>query len=336
VGINNENTNGVTGLCLEVHDLAISKYVAGRPKDLEFTGELARHNMIEHKTLLERLGKTDLSSTERSRIKSRIDSNFRAGGRAYGSVVLNAFFVSDLHIGSPTDSRATLFLEFLKNLSGKENASHLFLMGDIFDLWIAAHRYFIDKFRPIIDEIVRLRDEGVEIHYFEGNHDLYLRHYWSDEMGFTVHEGPAYFELGHQTVRIEHGDQMDPDDRGYQFLRWFLRTPPLKFLMPRLPSRLVVMIGKKSTETSRVYTSETKTMMREETIRKIRTHAETVHAQMPFNLIISGHVQVRDQYLVNDGQIAFKSVNLGTWLDAPCYYQIDETGGRLVDLTDTP
>ena len=247
--------------------------------------------------------------------------------------MLNAYFVSDLHIGSSTDARATLFLDFLGKLSGRENASHLFLMGDIFDLWIAAHRYFIDKYQPITDEIVRLRNEGVEIHYFEGNHDLYLNHYWGDQLGLTVHEGPAYFDISDQTVRIEHGDQMDPDDKGYRFLRWFLRTPPLKFLMPRLPGGLVVAIGKKSSDTSRVYTSETKTMSRDDTIRKIRTHAEKVYEEKPFNLIISGHVHVRDQYLVQDGQIAFKSVNLGTWLDAPCYYQINETGGKLVELS---
>ena len=246
--------------------------------------------------------------------------------------MLNAYFVSDLHIGSPTDARAELFLEFLAGLHGGENTSHLILMGDIFDLWVAAHSYFVDKYQSITDEIVRLRDEGVEIHYFEGNHDLYLRHYWGEQVGLTVHEGPAYFDFGHQKVRIEHGDQMDPDDRGYRFLRWFLRTPPLKFLMPRLPGRLVVAIGKKSSQSSRVYTSETKTISREDTIRKIRTHAEKVYGETPFNLIISGHVHVRDQYLVQDGQVAFKSVNLGTWLDAPCYYRLDETGGKLVDL----
>ncbi len=74
VGIRNENTNGVTGLCLEVHDLAISKFVAGRPKDLEFTQELARHRMIDSSTLKQRLKKTELSKSERSRIRSRIES----------------------------------------------------------------------------------------------------------------------------------------------------------------------------------------------------------------------------------------------------------------------
>ncbi len=76
VRINNENTNGVTGLCLEVHDLAISKYVAGRPKDLEFTQELARQQMIDRETLMQRLNETELSKGEQSRIKSRICAIF--------------------------------------------------------------------------------------------------------------------------------------------------------------------------------------------------------------------------------------------------------------------
>ena len=76
VKINNENTNSVSGLCLEVSDLAISKFVAGRPKDLEFLMELARHNLIDRNTLSKRLIKTDLSRSERSRIKSRIESTF--------------------------------------------------------------------------------------------------------------------------------------------------------------------------------------------------------------------------------------------------------------------
>jgi uncharacterized nucleotidyltransferase DUF6036 len=77
VVIQNENTNGVTGLCLEVHDLVISKYVAGRPKDFAFIAELLRQEMINCKTLIQRLGKTNLSKTGRSRIKSRIESSCR-------------------------------------------------------------------------------------------------------------------------------------------------------------------------------------------------------------------------------------------------------------------
>lgn len=46
VRISNTNTAGTTGLCLEVHDLAISKYAAGREKDLDFTRARSRSQEI--------------------------------------------------------------------------------------------------------------------------------------------------------------------------------------------------------------------------------------------------------------------------------------------------
>jgi len=76
VVVNNENTNGVTGYCLEVHDLAISKTIAMRLKDLEFVQELVRHDMVQKKTMLHRLGQTDLQESIRSNALMRINSMF--------------------------------------------------------------------------------------------------------------------------------------------------------------------------------------------------------------------------------------------------------------------
>jgi hypothetical protein len=74
--VKNENTNGNTGLCLEVHDLAISKLVASRSKDTEFVSALVYHEMISHGIMLQRLSATELTNSEHSRIKFRIDSIF--------------------------------------------------------------------------------------------------------------------------------------------------------------------------------------------------------------------------------------------------------------------
>jgi hypothetical protein len=76
VPVCNENTAGVTGLCLEVHDLAISKLVAGRTKDLEYVSELSRNEMIQNEILLKRLAATELSVAERNRISARVESLF--------------------------------------------------------------------------------------------------------------------------------------------------------------------------------------------------------------------------------------------------------------------
>jgi hypothetical protein len=81
VRINNPNTIGVTGLCLEVHDLAISKYVAGRDKDREFTRELAKQGMTERATLIARERETDLPAELRKVVKARIERDFKESAR---------------------------------------------------------------------------------------------------------------------------------------------------------------------------------------------------------------------------------------------------------------
>ena len=77
VVVNNENTNGVTGYCLEVHDLAISRIIAHRLKDLEFVQELVRYKMIQKKTMLRRLEQTDLQKSVLRNIQTRIRSLFK-------------------------------------------------------------------------------------------------------------------------------------------------------------------------------------------------------------------------------------------------------------------
>lgn len=79
VRVENVNTRGFAGLCLEVHDLAISKYVAGREKDLEFTRELARHGMNEKKTLRARLTATKLDTALARVVRGRIERDFPEG-----------------------------------------------------------------------------------------------------------------------------------------------------------------------------------------------------------------------------------------------------------------
>lgn len=65
------------GLCLDVHDLAVSKYVAGRPKDLDFNGALARSGLTSKEALLARLGDTDIDASLRRIVAGRIAAHFR-------------------------------------------------------------------------------------------------------------------------------------------------------------------------------------------------------------------------------------------------------------------
>lgn len=70
------DTEGVKGLCLDPHDLAIAKYVARREKDLVFTRELARRKVISRKRLLDLLKQTSLPAPVRERVLADIERDF--------------------------------------------------------------------------------------------------------------------------------------------------------------------------------------------------------------------------------------------------------------------
>ena len=67
---------GVEGLCLEVNDLALSKYIAGREKDLRFVSVLAQHGLTSRKVLLARLGTIKVDPARKSLAKARIEAHF--------------------------------------------------------------------------------------------------------------------------------------------------------------------------------------------------------------------------------------------------------------------
>ena len=70
------DTEGVRGLCLDPHDLAISKYAARRPKDLAFTRELARRSLLQKDRLLALLATTPVPQETKRRIRSDIEADF--------------------------------------------------------------------------------------------------------------------------------------------------------------------------------------------------------------------------------------------------------------------
>jgi hypothetical protein len=76
VNLPDGDTGGVRGLCLEPHDLAISKYVARREKDLQYTREMARRGYTKRARLLELLKSTPVSDETRARIRADIERDF--------------------------------------------------------------------------------------------------------------------------------------------------------------------------------------------------------------------------------------------------------------------
>jgi hypothetical protein len=79
VNLPDGDTEGVRGLCLDPHDLAIAKYVARREKDIVFTRELAKRGIVSRDRLLALLDQTPVSDEMRQRISAHIARDFAAG-----------------------------------------------------------------------------------------------------------------------------------------------------------------------------------------------------------------------------------------------------------------
>lgn len=241
------------------------------------------------------------------------------------------YFLSDLHLRDMQDPKAQTLLRFFISQTDQASNTVVFLMGDIFDLWLGKNSYFIKKYRPLIEAIESFIKQGGEVHYFEGNHDLHLKYFWQDELGAIVHSDPEYFHLEDEVVRIEHGDQMDPEDRGYLFLRWLLRTPVMRWVILNLPGAIIAKIGQMMSKTSRVYTNSLRDPQR--ILSLIHTHAQKSFSLRAFQVIITGHVHLRDETPFAVSGQKMVSYNLGSWDDRFCVLKKDERGWSWLDLS---
>jgi hypothetical protein len=77
--VSGENTGFIRGWCLEIHDLAIAKYVAGREKDRLFTKALAKHAMVRRELMEQRLTSVALNPVALDTVLKRIQTDFGAG-----------------------------------------------------------------------------------------------------------------------------------------------------------------------------------------------------------------------------------------------------------------
>lgn len=241
---------------------------------------------------------------------------------------MTAYFVSDLHLVNIEDERSQIFLRFLQRLKAEKECTHLFLLGDVFDFWVGDHSYFVHSFAPIVEALRHLQVEGVEIHYFEGNHDLHLRKFWQEQVGFKVHGDSYHLTLAGWRLRLEHGDQMDPSDRGYLFLRWLLRTPVMTWLAYHCPGGILAQIGKRASEQSRRYTSgPSKSQSDELAKEKMKVHACRVYKVKPFDALIAGHMHVAEDREVKLPEGHFRLMNLGSWMESPRALQLVAQAG---------
>ena len=146
-----------------------------------------------------------------------------------------AVFVSDSHLGSGTDSRERerelcVFLD-----SVKRSCSQLFLLGDMFDFWFTYRHVVPRGYTRLLGKLAELADSGVEVHFFLGNHDMWLFDYLEAETGVVMHDEPEVFTIDGRQFLIGHGDGLGHLDRRFDLLRRVFRSPFNQRLFALLP-----------------------------------------------------------------------------------------------------
>ena len=230
---------------------------------------------------------------------------------------MEAWFISDIHLKNQEERNGQILLRFLHSLqSADPKTTQLYMLGDIFDLWVGGHSYFGRRFQPLMNALKALTSKGMKIVYIEGNHDVHVERYFEKKLGVKVFVEAQYYEMNGLQVRLEHGDLINLEDEGYLKYRSFIRNPYVKPLGEILPGQLWAYLGNRASKKSRAKSSVYRHANEESLVAKIREHGAKVYvSEKPFDVIISGHMHVFDDIEIPIGDKKIRSINLGSWLE---------------------
>jgi len=223
------------------------------------------------------------------------------------------YFISDIHLGAPAlknnRERELALVSWLNEI--KEDASHLFLMGDIFDFWFEYKTVVPRGFTRTLGKIAELSDAGVEVHFFTGNHDVWVFDYLPNELGMTLHRDEFKTVIGGKKFFLAHGDGLDATDKGYLFLKKLFTSKTLQWLFARIHPNLALSFGhnwSKHSRLSKGIDGEAFKGLRNE---GIYAFASAVLREERFDYFIFGHRHVMVDQPIGENS---RYINLGDWI----------------------
>lgn len=155
----------------------------------------------------------------------------------------HTYFVSDVHLGlqvADPAAREALFVDFLRSLP--EDTAALYLLGDIWDFWYEYRDVVPKGYVKVFAAIQGLIDRGVDVYFFQGNHDVWTYSYF-EELGMKKLVQPAIVEIGGRKFCLGHGDGLGPVPFGYRFLRGVFHNRILQCLFSMLHPRIAFGLG---------------------------------------------------------------------------------------------
>ena len=225
----------------------------------------------------------------------------------------NIYFTSDHHFGAPNASaskpREERFVKWLDEI--KDDASSIFILGDLFDFWFEYKHVIPKGFTRVLGKLAELTDSGIEIHFFVGNHDLWMNGYLEEELNIKVHHKPKQFQLNERLFFIGHGDGLGPHDKGYKRMKKVFVNPFFQWIYRWLHPDIGVRFAQYLSLKNKLISGDDDIKFLGEKKEWLVQYAQKKLEEKHFDYFVFGH-----RHLPLDIQLNPKSkyINLGDWI----------------------
>jgi UDP-2,3-diacylglucosamine hydrolase len=223
------------------------------------------------------------------------------------------FFLSDFHLGAPDEAASLLrekaIVRFLDE--NKANAAAFFIVGDVFDFWYEYKRVVPKGYVRLLGKLAEISDAGIELHMFAGNHDMWMKNYFQQELNAKVYMEPVEFEFNGHTFYIGHGDGLGPGDHGYKAMKKVFRNPVCQWLFGMLPTRVGIGVADYFSRKSRAATGSSEETFLGEDNEWLITYCKEVLTQKNIEYFVFGHRHLPIDFRLNNGS---RYINLGDWI----------------------
>ena len=202
----------------------------------------------------------------------------------------------------------------------KNDAAEIFLVGDLFDFWFE-YKYTIPKGTVrLLGKIAELTDAGIPVHFFVGNHDLWMKDYFIKELNVSVNHHPITRTFNGKVFLIGHGDGLGPGDKGYKILRKIFASKVCQWLYSRLHPNLAFYIAKRSSKRRKISTGDKDEIFLGAENEWLYLYSKDYLITHPIDFFIFGH-----RHLPMDLDIESKAryINLGEWINYNSYAVFD-------------
>ena len=222
------------------------------------------------------------------------------------------FFISDLHLGLQSREIEKAKEKRLVNLLAyaTSNCDELFIIGDLFDYWFEYGHVIQKGFIRTLGALSAFHDSGKEIHYIIGNHDFLHKDFFEKEVGAKLYRNEISMVLNDKKFFLAHGDGMVKNDLGYKILKKVLRNKFIQRIYSWIHPDLGIKLASRTSKVSRDYTAA-------KHYGEIDGLLEVAKEKIDngFDYVIFGHSHQRANEVYKERSY----INLGTWLDKPCY-----------------